>query len=90
MLDPKNSAASKMNAVADATTIGNRKPKRDAHLKPPDFFDVSKYPSLAFQSKSISNASGRILVRGDRGIRGVAREFVLTAEPHPPKIIGTL
>ena len=84
--DAENLAASKIKAVIDATTIGTREPKRDAHLKSPDFFDVAKYPTIAFQSKSVSNASGKLLVRGDLSMHGVTREVVLTVEPLSPEI----
>ena len=84
--DPKNLADSKITAVVDATTISTREPKRDAHLKSPDFFDVAKYPSISFQSKSVSSANGKILVRGDLTMHGVSKEVVLTAEPLSPEI----
>ena len=67
-------------------TIGTREPKRDAHLKSPDFFDAAKYPSIVFQSKSVSSFNGKVLVRGDLSMHGVTREVVLTVEPLSPEI----
>ena len=84
--DPKNLAATKINATVDVTTIGTREPKRDAHLKSPDFFDAAKYPVIVFQSKSVSNSNGKLLVRGDLTMHGVTREVVLTVEPLSPEI----
>jgi polyisoprenoid-binding protein YceI len=84
--DPKNLAATKINATVDVTTIGTREPKRDAHLKSPDFFDAAKYPAIAFHSKAVSNLNGKIQVRGDLSMHGVTREVVLTVEPLSPEI----
>jgi polyisoprenoid-binding protein YceI len=87
--DPKNLAATKVEAVIDATTISTREPKRDAHLKSPDFFDTAKFPTLAFKSKQVSRANGGIHVKGDFTLHGVTREVVLvvdgpTAEQKDP------
>ena len=37
--DPTDPAATKIDAVIDATTINTREEKRDAHLKSSDFFE---------------------------------------------------
>ena len=84
--DPKNLAATKINAKVDVASIGTREPKRDAHLKSPDFFDAAKYPAIAFQSKAVSNSNGKIQVRGDLSMHGVMHEVVLTVEPLAPEI----
>ena len=84
--DPKNPAASKIEATVDVTTINTRIAKRDAHLKSPDFFDAAKHPAIVFHSKSASSANGKILIRGDLSMHGVTREVVLTVEPLAPEI----
>src|ERR1700733_14564432 len=33
--------------------INTREPKRDSHLKSPEFLDVDKYPTMTFKSKQI-------------------------------------
>src|ERR1700694_528183 len=47
-LDDKNLAKSSVEASIDVTTINTHEPKRDAHLKSADFFDVEKYPTITF------------------------------------------
>ena len=34
-------------------SLDTREPKRDEHLKSPDFLDVAKYPTMTFKSKKI-------------------------------------
>lgn len=87
--DPKNVAASMIDASIDASTINTREPKRDAHLKSPDFFDTAKYPTLTFKSKQAWQSGGKVHVKGDLTMRGVTKEVVLdinrpTAEIKDP------
>ena len=81
--DSNNLAASKITASIDATTVDTREAKRDAHLKSPDFFDVAKYPVITFQSKEVTQAGGKLQVRGDLTMHGVTREAVLAVETSP-------
>ena len=52
-LDEANPAASKVSVSIDATSINTHEPKRDAHLRSADFFDVEKYPELTFVSTKV-------------------------------------
>ena len=61
--------------------MDTREPKRNAHLKSPDFFDVAKYPTMTFKSKKIEQAAaGKLKVTGDLTIHGVTKEVVLDVE----------
>jgi polyisoprenoid-binding protein YceI len=83
--DPKNLAAARIDAVIDATTINTREPKRDAHLKSPDFFDTAKYPTLTFKSKQVTRVHGALEVKGDLTIHGVTREVTLAVDGPTPE-----
>jgi len=83
--DPENLAATTIEASLDTTTINTREPKRDGHLKSPDFFDVAKFPAITFKSKQVSKANGVIQVKGDLTIRGVTKEVVLTVDGPTPE-----
>jgi len=81
-LDEKEITLSKVDATIDATTISTREPKRDAHLKSADFFDVAKFPTITFKSTSISKgADGRLKMTGDLTLHGVTRQVVLDVDP---------
>lgn len=79
--DPKDLAATKIDATIDASTINTREEKRDAHLKSTDFFDIAKYPALKFVSKKVEPAGkGKLKVTGDLTIHGVTKQVVLGVE----------
>ena len=81
-LDESDITRSKVEATIDATTIDTREPKRDAHLKSPDFFDVAKYPAITFKSTSVARGSdGRLKVAGDLTMHGVTKQVVLDVDP---------
>lgn len=84
--DPKNPAASKIDATIDVSTINTRIEKRDTHLKSPEFLDAAKYPAIVFHSKSASSTNGTILIRGDLSMHGITREVTLTVDPLAPEI----
>jgi polyisoprenoid-binding protein YceI len=54
--DDADVTRSTVEATIDATTINTHDPKRDEHLKSPEFFDVAKYPTITFKSKSDSRS----------------------------------
>ena len=54
---------------------------RDAHLKSPDFFDVTAFPDLTFTSRTIEPAGNdHLSVTGDLTIKGVTRLVTLDVE----------
>ncbi|MGB9599349.1 MAG: YceI family protein [Myxococcota bacterium] len=62
-------------------SINTRDPKRDAHLKSPDFFDVEKYPTIDFKAKKIKKISStKLKITGDLTMHGVTKEVVLDVE----------
>ncbi|WP_373998053.1 YceI family protein [Bdellovibrio bacteriovorus] len=79
--DAANPAASKVEATIEAASINTREPQRDAHLKSADFFDVEKFPTITFKSKSVKVAGeGELKVLGDLTIHGVTKEVNLDVE----------
>lgn len=84
--DEKNPAATKIDATIDAATINTSEPKRDDHLRSPDFFDTAKFPTLTFKSKSAKKSADGLEVTGDLTMHGVTKEVVLHVEGPTPEM----
>jgi polyisoprenoid-binding protein YceI len=79
--DPENIAASSVEATIDVGTVNTREPKRDTHLKSPDFFDEAKFPTMKFTSTKVEAAgSGHLKVSGDLTIHGITKAVVLDVD----------
>ena len=85
-LDESDLTNSRIETLIEAASIETRDPQRDAHLKSPDFFDVERFPALAFKSSRISLVrDGELAVDGNLTIRGVTRKVTFNVEgPTPP------
>lgn len=79
--DEENPENSSVEVKIEAASINTREPKRDAHLRSPDFLSVEQYPYITFKSKRIERTgdeSGRII--GDLTVRGEAHEVALDVD----------
>jgi len=79
-LDRANPSKSTVEAVIDASSVDTREAKRDEHLRSADFFDVQKFPSITFKSKSFRQDGGDLQIAGDLTLHGVTREVILAVE----------
>ncbi|MHB8527498.1 MAG: YceI family protein [Candidatus Acidiferrales bacterium] len=80
-LDATDLTHSRVEASIEAASISTGDAQRDTHLKSADFFDVEKFPTLSFQSTSISRVSdGELAVAGDLTIHGITRNVVYAVE----------
>jgi len=86
-MDLKAPSSATLDVIVDVGSIDTRQPKRDAHLKSPDFFDVEKFPTITFKSKQIEPAgAGKLKLTGDLTLRGVTREVTFDVEGPTPEL----
>jgi polyisoprenoid-binding protein YceI len=79
--DPKNPAASSVEATIDCATVNTGEPKRDADLKTAEFFDVKRYPVMKFKSRKVAIAGpDKLRVTGDLTINAITRQVVLEVD----------
>ena len=73
--------AAKVSFSADINSISTNNEQRDAHLKSADFFDVTNYPQLRFETERIEKLDDEnYKVYGIITILGVSKKIVLNAE----------
>ena len=84
--DPADPSKDSLEATIDASTVDTRLEMRDNDLKSPHFFDVQKFPTITFKSKSVkSTGSGKLQMTGDLTMHGVTKEVVLDVDgPSAP------
>jgi polyisoprenoid-binding protein YceI len=71
-------AESSVDFTIQAASIDTGSTNRDEHLRTPDFFDVAKYPTIAFKSTSITPKSKTEFdVTGDLTMHGVTKRVTL-------------
>jgi polyisoprenoid-binding protein YceI len=86
-LDDKDITKSTVDVTIDLASVTTHEPKRDAHLKSPDFFDVAKFPTATFKSTKVQKAGkNKLKVTGELNLHGVTKPVVLEVEgptaPH--------
>ena len=64
-----------------ASSVDTNDPKRDAHLRSEDFFEVETHPEISFESTSIEpTGADTFAITGELTLRGITRELTLEAE----------
>jgi polyisoprenoid-binding protein YceI len=87
IIDDQNITHLKVEVAIDAASVNTGHAQRDEHLRGPDFFDVTKYPTIIFVSKKvIKTDTNRLKVIGDLTLRGVTREITVDVEGPTPEV----
>ena len=59
-------------------TVDTNNPKRDEHLRSPDFFNAKQFPAMTFQSTGVQAVAGGYEVTGDLTLHGVKKPVTFT------------
>lgn len=87
LYDPKDSAHDSVEATIDCATVNTGVAKRDAQLKGPDFFDVTRYPQMKFKSRRVEDAgAGKLKITGELTINSTTKPVVLDVDGPSPSI----
>jgi polyisoprenoid-binding protein YceI len=79
-LDEKDAAKSVVSATIDVSTVYTRNDGRDKDLKE-GFFEVAKFPTMTFASKSISRgADGKLQMTGDLTLHGITKSVTFAVD----------
>ncbi|HLN14723.1 MAG TPA: YceI family protein [bacterium] len=77
-------ALTRVTVTADAASIDTGEPKRDDHLRSPDFLDAAKYPQIKFESDAITAKGAGYVVSGTLTIHGQTKPLSFDVEVTKP------
>ncbi len=77
MVDPAALTTGRITLTIDAASLDTGIEMRDNHLRSSDFFDVARFPTVAFQSVRVEAAGRRATVVGRLTLHGVTREITV-------------
>jgi polyisoprenoid-binding protein YceI len=80
LADPNSPAGARITLTIDAASIDTGIQMRDKHLRSADFFDVERFPTIAFQSLRVEAAGRRTTVIGRLSLHGVTREIAVPVD----------
>jgi polyisoprenoid-binding protein YceI len=84
--NPENLPASSVTFTAKAASIDTGIKQRDDHLRSADFFDVTRYPEITFNSTRIEKkGKDELIAHGDFTMHGVTKQIAI-----PFKLYGTI
>ena len=76
-LDEANPLLSSAEGVVETNSLDTQEPFRDSHLGSPDFFDVTRFPTIIFRTSRIEPMGQNVYnVAGLLTIKDVTREIV--------------
>jgi polyisoprenoid-binding protein YceI len=80
-LDPVSPGQSKLQFTIKAASVDTGNAMRDTHLKNPDFFNATQYPTITFVSKSVVKSDTAYDVTGDLTFHGVTKPISFRLTP---------
>lgn len=75
--DGKDPLTVKVGGSIKAASIDTAIAARDEHLRGPDFFDVAKYPEIAFQGERVEKQGDGYTLIGKFTMHGITKEISL-------------
>ena len=80
-MDEHDLARTEVDVAIETASVDTGVEQRDNHLRSPDFFEVEKYPTMAFKSTRVEKApDGTLRLHGNLTLHGVTKPVVLDVE----------
>lgn len=76
-MDSETKKVKAIEAVIETKSLFTDHPKRDQHLRSPDFFNVEKFPTMTYKMKSYRKTGDTYSAAGDLTLLGVTKEITL-------------
>ena len=81
--DKADPAKSAVTLTVPVESLDSRNPKRDQHLKSPDFFNAKQFPMLSFKSKKVEATGDTYKITGDFTLHGVTKPITIEFKKGP-------
>ena len=78
VMDAEAGTVKAIEAAIKTASVNTNHPKRDAHLRNADFFDVEKYPTMTYRMKQYEKTADSYQAVGELTLRGVTKDITLT------------
>lgn len=75
--DNEDPSKSSVELSVPVESIDSRNPKRDQHLKSPDFFNAAQFPTLSFKSTKVEANGESYRITGDFSLHGVTQPITI-------------
>lgn len=89
-LSPENLLNSNIDVCIDAKSVNTENKKRDEHLNKDDFFHTDNYPTICFQSTSITKNGDQFIAVGKLTIKGITKTVQIPLSRENNSITGQL
>ncbi len=77
----------KVQVSIEVASLNTAVPKRDEHLRSPDFFDAATYPTMTFVATAVKPGDGgKVYITGDLTLRGITKPVTLAVSALTPAI----
>jgi polyisoprenoid-binding protein YceI len=87
-LNDTDATKSTVSVTIDTNSLDTGVAQRDTHVKSPDFFDVTKFPTAAFASTSVVKNGTHLTVNGNLTLHGIARPVELDVDGPSATVPG--
>lgn len=78
-----------ISGTVNVSTLDTKNGMRNKHLKGEDYFDSENYPTMTFESTSISESGGVFTIKGKLKIKTTEKEVIFKATNEEGKLLFT-
>jgi polyisoprenoid-binding protein YceI len=76
-----------VSGTVNVSTLDTKNKLRNKHLKEKKYFDAENYPTMSFESSSISEKDGVFTIKGNLTIKNTTKEVIFKAGTEDDKLL---
>lgn len=75
--DPARPEAGALDITIATDSVDTNQPKRDQHIKSPDFFNAKQFPVITFKSSAVARSGDGMTITGTLFLNGVSKQITV-------------